>query len=299
MTSEHIHIHCDKPAWTREIHSFSHKAMATMFGVFVVYPDPAYAEQAAWAAFEELDRLESELSRFVDNSDIARINSLPPDRTVCVGLDAFECLRIAQKIASDTEGAFDITIGGLLDKLPGDKPATEREQIGWNLLELNAEQHTVCRNNEQIEIDLGGIGKGCAIDRMGALLRDWEVDIALIHGGYSTVLALECPLNTEGWPVTISDPQTRKTLRRFHLKNQALSASGLQKGAHIINPRTLCAAQGQRATWCSTRDAATADALSTAFMVMDTHQIERYCSRHTGTQAVLLLPGGEKLTYGI
>ena len=57
-------------------HRFSHQAMATTFEVFIVHGDARYAEQAAWAAFDELDRLEAELSRFIENSDISRINNL-------------------------------------------------------------------------------------------------------------------------------------------------------------------------------------------------------------------------------
>ncbi|MFN2127495.1 MAG: hypothetical protein ACK2TU_06515, partial [Anaerolineales bacterium] len=55
------------------IHRFSTKAMATIFDIYIAHPDKKYARQAANAAFSELDRLEEELSRFIENSEISRI----------------------------------------------------------------------------------------------------------------------------------------------------------------------------------------------------------------------------------
>jgi len=68
---------------------FCHEAMATTFEVIIVYDDDRYARQAAAAAFDEVDRLEGELSRFIENSDITRINNLPANEPLRLGLDAF------------------------------------------------------------------------------------------------------------------------------------------------------------------------------------------------------------------
>ena len=76
------------------LHLFSHNAMATTFEALLVHPDALYAEQAAFAAFEELDRIENDLSCFLPNSDISRINSLGKAGTLRIGLSAFECLQI-------------------------------------------------------------------------------------------------------------------------------------------------------------------------------------------------------------
>ncbi len=66
--------------------------MAATFEIFIVHRDAVYAEQAAWAAFEELDRIEDNLSRFIENSDVSRINSLAANQPLQLGLTAFECL---------------------------------------------------------------------------------------------------------------------------------------------------------------------------------------------------------------
>jgi thiamine biosynthesis lipoprotein len=99
----------------RDILEYQHAAMATMFSVMIAGEDSAFAEQAAMAAFQEIDRLEQELSRYIPTSDISRINNLMPHGCACIGLDAFQCLQIASQCWTETGGAFDITVGALKD----------------------------------------------------------------------------------------------------------------------------------------------------------------------------------------
>jgi len=273
---------------------FSHEAMATIFEIFIFHEDGRYAEQAAWAAFDVLCRLEAELSRFIDNSDISRINRSAVNQPVIVGLDTFESLKICRDLYKQTNGAFDITIGFLKDsykkqgKIP--KAAKENLRIGMNFLELNEVDHTVKRLIDTVKIDLGGFGKGYAVDLMAELLRDWGIDTALIHGGFSSVLALGCPPGAKGWPVTLSNPANRRQiLASVYLHDRALGSSGLEKGSHIFDPHTLKPVKDRLAAWASVTDAATADALSTAFMVMAPDQVEQYCQNHLDTLAMLLM----------
>ncbi len=284
---------------------FCHEAMATTFEVVVVYEDAGYARQAAAAAFDEVDRLEGELSRFIENSDISRINNLPANQPLLLGLDAFECLQLSCRIYAETNGAFDITIGSLLslwrneDGTPRTPSQEElnlaRQRTGTHLLQLDEDEHTVQLLAGQVQVDLGGIGKGYAVDRVAELLREWSIDIALISGGYSSVLALDAPPDTKGWPLTLSNPDNHKQiLARPCLQGRALSGSGLQKGRHIIDPRTAQPVKNKCAAWASAPDAATADALSTAFMVMGQDEIRQYCSRHPDILAMIMLEGEDK-----
>ncbi len=284
---------------------FSHEAMATTYEVMVIHEDEQYARQAAGAAFDEVDRLEGELSRFIENSDISGINSLPVNRSMQLGLDSFECLRISAAIHAQTGGAFDITIGSLF-KCWRNKDGTLREpsaeeldfarkRTGTHLLQLDEVSHTVQLLAAPVLVDLGGVGKGYAVDRMAELLREWSIDIALISGGYSSVLALDAPPGMEGWPLTLSNPDNHnQILARPRLRNCALSGSGVQKGRHIIDPRTGRPVKGKRAAWSSAPDAATADALSTAFMIMSQDEIERYCSEHPDALAMIIIENGHK-----
>lgn len=285
------------------IHRFCHEAMATTFEVMILHEDSRYAQQAARAAFDELERLEAELSRFIENSDISRINNLAANQPLRIGLDAFGCLQLSVKINAETNGAFDITVGSRHSKPRIENPTRQGRGPAGVPIKLDESQHTVELLTSQVQIDLGGIGKGFAVDRMAELLREWSIDVALISGGYSSVLALNAPPDTirrvasqqEGWPVTLSNPHNRKqTLARLYLQGRAVGASGLQKGLHIIDPRTARPAKGKIAAWACATDAATVDALSTAFMVMSPDEIGKYCSHHPDVQAMVILQGEEK-----
>jgi thiamine biosynthesis lipoprotein len=292
-------------AAVRNVHRFAHQAMATTFEIVVQHEDKLYAQQAARAAFDELDRIEGELSRYLENSDVARINALAAGRPLPLGLDTFACLQLSQKVHRRTKGAFDVTVGFLLDcwldadKQPRTPSAEElrfaRAHTGMSLLRLDESRFTVELFSSPVRVDLGGIGKGYGVDQMAALLREWDVDRALIHGGFSSVLALDAPDDMEGWPITLSDPSDRtRTLARLQLQRTAVSGSGLEKGRHIIDPRLARPIAGKVAAWSVTPDAATGDALSTAFMVMTPDEVEEYCTAHPGVRALLIIPADEQ-----
>jgi thiamine biosynthesis lipoprotein len=265
------------------VNRFCHEAMAATFEVYIQHNDTRYARQAARAAFNELDRLEAELSRFIENSDISRINNLAAGQSVRIGLDTFECLHKSLQMCIETGGAFDIAFGS-------PQIAGLAKGGNTNLLRLNEADFTVELLHSPLRIDLGGIGKGYALDKMAGLLREWSIDIALLHGGFSSVLSLNAPLDTKGWPVTLSNPRNRKqTLAYLYLQNQAMSGSGLQWGQHIIDPRQSKPVEGKLIVWSCADDAATADALSTAFMVMTPNEIKQYCSNHPQVQALVIL----------
>jgi thiamine biosynthesis lipoprotein len=167
-----------------------------------------------------------------------------------------------------------------------------------HLIKLDEAQHTAELLASPVHVDLGGVGKGYALDRMAELLREWNVDTALIHGGFSSVLALDKPPGTKGWPLTLSRPglpeSGRHIIARIDVEKRAVGGSGLQKGQHIIDPRTAKPVEGKRAAWACAHDAATADALSTAFMVMAPDEIEQYCQCHPKVLAMVVLKDGDR-----
>jgi thiamine biosynthesis lipoprotein len=294
-------------------HRFSFEAMAAPFEIIILHDDGRYAAQAAREAFDVLKRLEEELSRFVTNGDIARINSGKAGRPLTVSLTTFECLKRCASLYAETNRAFDVTIGPLWacwlneDRQLKNPSKEEIEQAkrrtGMGLLKLDEDKHTVEVLTEGVKVDLGGFGKGYALEKMAELLKDWDIETALIHGGYSTVYAIAAPQDIKGWPVTLSHPLHReKTLAYVYLKDNALSGSGVEKGQHIIDPRKAAPVKGKVAAWSSAPEAGTADALSTAFMVMTIHEIQEYCEKHPDTLAMVVTGdeerAGEILHFG-
>jgi len=296
---------------------FPHQAMATTFEIVIAGESPDYAKQAAEAAFGEIDRLELLLSRFNDASDIARINRLRPGEALRVGLQTFECLRAAMKACEETGGAFDITVGPLVDYWKDRKDegsdeeiAALRRLVGARNLDLREETDEaggkaflVGVNREGVEVDLGGIGKGFALDQAADVLREWSIERALLNSGGSTLLALGAAPGEEGWPVSAGGvPDHPELARRVLLRDRALSSSGGEfQGRHIIDPRTGRPAQGKAAAWSLASTAAEADALSTAFLAMSEPEIKRYAANHSTVGALLAFrsPAGAIQTRSI
>ena len=104
-------------------------------------------------------------------------------------MDTFQCLRIALDLYEDTGGAFDIAYG------------STRSPKTMKSIELGARGCTARVLAEGVQLDLGGIGKGFALDRMAALLREWDMESALLQASASTVLALGAPRGEPGWPI--------------------------------------------------------------------------------------------------
>ncbi len=276
---------------------FEHQAMATIFEIILYHQDLHYAAQAVQAVFTEVDRLEQELSRFIENSDISRINHSVPGEPVKVGLDTFTCLQVCQQLYQQTEGVFDITVGSLVDFWCYTNTANTtikkdlagiKQKTSPNHLILDTDNYSVQVLKAGMQIDLGGFGKGYALDRMVAVLSEWGISCAMLHSGYSTVLALAAPQEESGWPLALRHPHSGKVIRNVSLVYSAISGSGLQKGPHIINPRSGKPVDDKLAAWSTASTAASADALSTAFMIMTNAQVKKFIQQHPEVAACIL-----------
>jgi FAD:protein FMN transferase len=280
------------------LHRFAHEAMATTFEVVAAGVEENYARQASKAAFEELDRLHLELNRFDPTSDVSQINNLKVGEKVRVGLATMACLKAAAQVSADTGGAFDVTVGSLLacwrdkDKSPRTPTDAElaeaRARTGMNLLELLEDEHAVRVKVGGVKVDLGGVGKGYAVDRIMDILRQWGLKQALVHGGSSSVLALGAPPpapavgDERGWKLAVAgDSGNTAVMGYVYLKDRSLSGSAMPaKDPHIIDPRSGRPAVSHAGTWVLAGTATLTDCLSTALIVMTPAEIEAYGKRH-------------------
>jgi thiamine biosynthesis lipoprotein len=248
--------------------------------VIVAWQEREYARQASAAVFREFDRIEKLLSKYDAGSDIGQVNLLKAGESVRVGIETMECLERAIWAHTVSGGLFDPTVGTGFQWLEADRADFS---IGW-------------KKGGKGELDLGGIGKGYAIDHAAEILADWDVDQAVINGGTSTVLALG-----KEWELGVGGPWGEKVgLTSVTLKDQALSGSGTEvKGDHIVNPKTGKPARRHLAAWAIHSSAAASDALSTAFMMMPEEKIMDLCKANPGVIAFVVTPDESLKRIGV
>lgn len=295
--------------------SIARRAMACEFSV-VLGAGCRQAVDAGCAVLDEIDRVEAKLSAYRDESEISCLNRHAFEREAAVDEEVFSLLSLAAGITSATGGAFDITAGALTriwGFFAGPKrvpTVTElnaaRAAGGIRNVQLDAARRTVRYLRPGLEINLGAIGKGWAIDRAMELLGTrFGVSSALVEGGRSSVRALGYPPGEpRGWKVAIGDPfRPGRVLGALWLRDRALGTSGsahqffTQDGrryGHILDPRTGWPADELASASAIAPTAAEADALSTAFFVLGVAGTRRYCREHPGSGAVLVTKPGPK-----
>lgn len=247
--------------------------MATHFQVRIAHDERTYAAQAAQAAFDLVDSLESCLSRFRINSDIARAAHLEPGASMRLSEPAFACLEIAKRMDKATRSAFCPTPAAL---------KTQPLLPQWDLL---MDQQSILCVSGRLEFDLGAIGKGFALDRVAELLHQWDCPSFLLVAGGSSILAGEPPADTPGWSCGLGEDNASQ---RFFLTDASLSGSGLAvKGEHILDPRTGRPALRQMRAWVLADTASESDALSTACMVLSEPELEEVLAQNVSWLALL------------
>ena len=171
-------------------------AMATRFEWVLWGQAPERLRAAGEEALDEVDALESALSRYRELSDIARVNASAAVGPVRVSPSTFRLLERARVLSEATERAFDITVGALLRVWgfvggTGSRPLPQavrqaRDAAGWHRVRLDASEFSVTFDCPGVELDLGALGKGHALDRALDLLTEAGVPHALLHGGTSS-----------------------------------------------------------------------------------------------------------------
>lgn len=233
--------------------------MNTLFTLRLGLSDAERAAAVAGQCFRQLEELESLLSRYREDSEITAINTLAAGRSLLLHEETWGCLRLALEAYELTGGLFDITLGALTDPERIENPA---DLCGC--LQLNPERPEIICIEEGRQLDLGGIGKGHALDRMANTLHELGVGEALLSAGASTHLAMGQTV----WPVELK--ATAETRIVMLPGGFSLSASGTGiQGDHIVHPLRDAALFPKRA-WTVASSAAFSDAFSTAcFLARD------------------------------
>jgi len=273
-------------------------AMGTTYSLVVYGDNRDRLETAAEAAFEEARRLDRLLSHYRAQSDVSEINRLAAQRPVKVTPEVFRVLEACLEYSRASEGAFDITVGPLIKlwgffrgdgRVPGRAEVAQAlANVGYRRLRLDAEARTVRFEHPGMALDLGGIGKGYAVDRMIETLRENGISQALLSAGGSSIYGLGSPgAETGGWPVKIRDlKNSSRTVEELRLKDASLSTSGSYEKSfeagghvysHIMDPRTGYPAQGVLAVSVVAPRTIDSEAWTKPFFILG----RQWAARHT------------------
>lgn len=281
------------------------RIMACRFEITLPGEDSA-SVPAARAALDVANRLEAMLTVFRDTSDLVAVNRSAAHGPVVVPPELFDVLCRAADVHRDTGGAFDITTTPLSrcwgflyreGRLPAQADIDlARASVGMSGVTLDTAASTVCFDRPGLEMNLGAIGKGYALDRMASALRDQGVTRALLSAGYSSVLAV----GPRPWRIDLRSPAREVPLAHLAVREGAVGTSGAGEQfvivdgvryGHVLDPRTGWPASGTLSASVITTTAAAADALSTAFLIGGAELTERYCAEHPDVLAVITPDG--------
>jgi thiamine biosynthesis lipoprotein len=285
------------------------RAMACDFDV-VMNPGGSSQIAAASESLEIVHALEAQMSVYRADSELSRLNRMAASGPVEVEAQLFALLRECRRLSVETEGGFDPTSGPLIslwqkcrqqERIPTEDEMTQcLTRTGIAHVAFDDKSQTVKFDREGVELNLGGIGKGYALDRAGHHLQEQGVDSWLLHGGHSSLLARGDHQGLGGWPVGIRNPLfPNERLATVLLKDGALASSGSgvqhfrhggKRYGHILDPRTGHPVEGMLSVTVLAETAAEADALSTAFFVIGVENTRRFCHNRVGVHALLIPP---------
>jgi FAD:protein FMN transferase len=259
-------------------------------------------------ALDQASRLEQQLTIFNESSEVSFINRNAASKAVKVSPTLFQFLLLCKSLYSATDGAFDITSAPLSrcwgflkrqGRIPSaDEIANAKSLVGSDKLILDEASQSIEFALEGVEINLGSIGKGYALDYLRDKLRS-RVKTALLSAGSSSFCALgKGDAGQNGWPLGVRHPlHLDRRLALLKLRDCAMATSGAEEQffefegrryGHIIDPRTGSPAQSVAGVTVITRSAAIADALATAFYVGGRELAERFCATHKNVLVIML-----------
>ena len=301
--------------------SLARHAMATRFEIVLHGEDESGLRAAGEEALDEISALSAQLNFHSADSDLSRINAGAALGPVPVEPGLFRLLQEAKRIHEQSGGAFDITVAPLMRcwgvwggerRVPtAGELAKAHDFVGMGLIHLDEESFTVQFERPEVQIDLGAIGKGYALEEANRLLREAGVSSALLHGGTSSVCAIGTPPGEPHWRIAIKHPNPNTSepagpeqlVAVAGLRDESLGvSSGLgrafeQRGelyGHVLDPR--CGRPTQNALLAAVvlPSGTAADAWSTALLVSAEAGPDALGQSEGNGRSLLMLPDDDE-----
>lgn len=272
-------------------HTYQQSLMATRFSI-TLYVDEGdqgenQADLAAKAAFQFAIDVNAACSDYDVTSELMRLNHAPAHQAIPISPLLYDVLDSALTIAKETHGAYDPTLGHhsynwRMARKKGVLPSAEQLSIaqaasGWKHLHLDATQRSITKQTDRMRLDLGGIAKGYAAEKMLQILKKHGITRASVTAGGEVRLG-DPPPHQDGWKITLKtlDENHQLSPHTLMLSNCAVSTSGDlhqsitidgQRYSHIVNPATGLGLTHRISATIIADDATLTDALATAYCV--------------------------------
>ena len=280
-------------------------AMGTVIEITLIGDDEGAANKAVLQAFQEIKRIETLMSPWLDSSDVIRINRSAGKERVKVSPETFEVIKKAQEISELSEGSFDITVGPLtqlwrMAREKGIPPSTKDvkeklDLVSFRDVSINHEGKVFLKK-KGMAVDLGGIAKGYAVDRAFELLRSLGYKHLIVNAGGD--LRVGGTKNDQPWSIGIQDPRvSQKIMAKVLVSDTAVATSGDyekffihqdKRYHHIFNPRDGFPTEGSQSVTVVCKDGITADALATAVFVLGPEKGYSLCQRLEGVECLIV-----------
>lgn len=258
--------------------------MGTLFRLVFYSPQSVAAQSAAEAAFERIEELEEILSTYRVDSELKLVSERAYAYPQVLSRDLYSVLDQSLQISRLTDGAFDVTVGPFVEiwrraRREGRLPEASLlrkagEKVGYKKVLLNPRTRSLRFRVQGVQLDLGGIGKGCAADEALFVLAAHGLESALVYAGGDIRIGAPPP-GEKGWTIELSESEEGQP--EVVLKNCAIASSGdafqyLEiegvRYSHIVDPFSGLGVQGQRSATVIAQTAIWADALATALTIL-------------------------------
>ncbi len=292
-------------------------AMATRFELVLHGDDETDLRAIGEEVFNEILALSEQLNFHCQDSEVSHINAYASLGPVTVEPGLFRLLQEAKLIHKLSDGAFDITIAPLmrcwgfadgLRLVPSPRSLAEAQKcVGMDWVHLDADKFTVQFERSGVQVDLGAVGKGYALEIADEILREAGVTSALIHGGTSSVCAIGSPLDGEFWNIAIEHPDTavpdhERIVATAKLQDESFSVSagwgkafeenGVSYG-HVMDPSLGQPVQNALLAAVALSGGTASDAWSTALLVAGATGAAELGKASVESRSLIMLPSSE------